>query len=198
ADLLLKIPDSLSFEEAATLGVGTGTAALGLFHELRIPASLEQLTNTKGDAPKGEFVLITGGSTATGTHAISSEIIYIWRTQQNYATRPLGGGGGRYVSLEPVRAAITQTRPTVEPSWLMVLSLFGHQVALDGDYGRPARPEYRKFGREAFTAVQALLDRGLVDTHPIKIMAGGWDGVIKGVALIRSQAPSGSKLVYSV
>lgn len=80
----------------------------------------------------------------------------------------------------------------------MVLSLFGHEVALDGDYGRPAQPEYRQFGAEAFAAVQALLDRGLIDTHPTKIIAGGWDGVIEGVALIRSQAPSGSKLVYSV
>lgn len=112
--------------------------------------------------------------------------------------KAIGRAGGRYVSLEPFRAAVTQTRPTVEPSWLMVLSLFGHEVALDGDYGRPARPEYRQFGAEAFAAVQALVDRGLIDTHPTKIMAGGWDGVIEGVALIRSQAPSGSKLVYSV
>jgi NADPH:quinone reductase-like Zn-dependent oxidoreductase len=40
-DLLLKILDHISFEEAATLGTGTTTATLGLFHELRIPASLE-------------------------------------------------------------------------------------------------------------------------------------------------------------
>lgn len=112
--------------------------------------------------------------------------------------KAIGRAGGRYVSLEPFRAAVTQTRPTVEPSWLMVLSLFGHEVALDGDYGRPARPQYRQFGAEAFAAVQALVDRGLIDTHPTKIMAGGWGGVIEGVALIRSQAPSGSKLVYSV
>jgi hypothetical protein len=59
-------------------------------------------------------------------------------------------------------------------------------VALDGDYGSPARPEYRRIGAEAFAAVQALLDRGLIDTHPTNIMAGGWDGVIEGSALIRS------------
>lgn len=113
--------------------------------------------------------------------------------------KAIGRAGGRYVSLEPFGTAVTQIRPTVEPSLLMVLSLFGHQVALDGDYGRSARPEYRRrFGAEAFAAVQALLDRGLIDTHPTKIMAGGWDGVIEGVSLIRSQAPSGAKLVYSV
>lgn len=69
--------------------------------------------------------------------------------------------------------SITQIRPTVEPFWLTLLSLFGHEVALDGDYARPARPEYRQFGAEAFAAIQALLDRGLIDTHPTKIIAGG-------------------------
>ncbi|KAJ5740976.1 hypothetical protein N7493_000848 [Penicillium malachiteum] len=253
ADILLKIPDSLSFEKAATLGVGVGTAALGLFHELRVPASLQQLkeANADVDTLKGdsEFVLVAGGSTATGTRAIQllklaglrpiatcspahfdlaykfgaekvfdyhsadcgSDIRTYTRGNLAYALdcvsqadttelcyQAIGRAGGRYVSLEPFRTAITQTRPTVEPSWLMVLSLFGRQVALDGDYGRPARPDHRKFGATAFSAVQALLDRNLIDPHPSKIMPGQWDGVIEGVSIIRSQAPSGVKLVYSV
>lgn len=76
-DLLLKIPDHMSFEEAATLGTGTATAALGLFHELRVPASLEQLQDHQSvkdevlEAPEDkEFVLVAGGSTATGTRAL--------------------------------------------------------------------------------------------------------------------------------
>jgi NADPH:quinone reductase-like Zn-dependent oxidoreductase len=76
-DLLLKIPDHMSFEEAATLGTGTATAALGLFHELRVPASLEQLQDYQSvkdevlEAPEDkEFVLVAGGSTATGTRAL--------------------------------------------------------------------------------------------------------------------------------
>jgi NADPH:quinone reductase-like Zn-dependent oxidoreductase len=77
ADLLLKIPDHMSFEEAATLGTGTATATLGLFHELRVPASLEQLQyyqSVKDESPETregkEFVLVAGGSTATGTRAL--------------------------------------------------------------------------------------------------------------------------------
>lgn len=76
ADILLKIPDHLGFEEAATLGVGIGTAVLGLFRELCIPASLQQLGDGRKksaeDAGKteGAFVLVAGGSTATGTRAI--------------------------------------------------------------------------------------------------------------------------------
>lgn len=75
ADLLLKIPDHMSFEEAASLGTGVATAALGLFHELRVPASLEQLSAHMDDAPAAvnegrDFVLVAGGSTATGTRAL--------------------------------------------------------------------------------------------------------------------------------
>lgn len=68
ADLLLKLPDTMSFEEGASLGTGVGTAVLGLFHELKLPISMEQLS--KGDASGGEFVLVAGGATATGTRAI--------------------------------------------------------------------------------------------------------------------------------
>lgn len=118
-------------------------------------------------------------------------------TQLCYAA--MGRAVGRYVSLEPFREAIIQTRAlTVERSWVMVLTIFGRKVALEGEYGLVARLEDRRFGAEAFAAVQSLLDRGLIDTHPVKIMPGGWQGVVRGVDTIRSQALSGHKLVYSV
>lgn len=111
----------------------------------------------------------------------------------------LGRAGGRYVALEPFRDAVAQTRSlTVVPSWVMVLTIFGHKVDLDGEYGREARPEDRAFGRDAFAAVQSLLDRGLITTHPVKALPGGWEGVMQGVDTIRTQALSGYKLVYGV
>lgn len=111
----------------------------------------------------------------------------------------MGRAGGRYVSLEPFQKAVAQGRAlTVDPSWVMVLTVFGRKVALDGEYGRDARPQDRLFAGEAFAAVQPLLDRGLIDTHPVKVMPGGWEGVMGGVDIIRSQALSGQKLVYSI
>lgn len=68
-DLLLKIPESMSFEDAASFGTGVSTASLSLFHEMCVPATLEQLSaGVENNA--GEFVLVAGGSTATGTRAI--------------------------------------------------------------------------------------------------------------------------------
>ena len=74
ADLLLRIPDGMSFEEAATLGMGVTTSILGLWGELKVPASLERLAAARRSAQdkhgEGAFVLVAGGSTATGTRAI--------------------------------------------------------------------------------------------------------------------------------
>lgn len=72
ADILLRIPDDMSFLEAAGLGLGVATAAMGLFHELKVPGSLSN--PQKSEDP--EFVLIAGGSTATGTRAI--QLVKLW------------------------------------------------------------------------------------------------------------------------
>ncbi|MCJ1406593.1 hypothetical protein MMC19_000659 [Ptychographa xylographoides] len=63
-DILLKIPDSMSFETAASFGTGVATAGLALFQSMRIPISPDNA------AEKPFWVLVYGGSTATGTIAI--------------------------------------------------------------------------------------------------------------------------------
>ena len=71
ADLTLKLPDNLTFENAAALGLAVATATYGLFKELELPSSLDQLAagNSEQQQP-GAYVLVAGGSTATGTRAI--------------------------------------------------------------------------------------------------------------------------------
>lgn len=66
ADLALKISDSTSLEEAAALGVGIATIGYALFHSLRIPGHPDKPSETE----KPIFVLVYGGSTASGTMAI--------------------------------------------------------------------------------------------------------------------------------
>lgn len=62
-DVQIKIPDNLSFEEAATLGIGLTTAGQALYQNLKLP-----LPDSGG---KANFpILIYGGSTATGALAI--------------------------------------------------------------------------------------------------------------------------------
>lgn len=63
-DLLIKLPESLSFEEAATFPLGTATVGQGLFQKaLRLNLPTEP---TKTPEP----ILIYGGSSATGSLGI--------------------------------------------------------------------------------------------------------------------------------
>ena len=62
-DLVFSIPPSMSFQEAATLGVGMTTVGMALYHTLKLPWP-------KSPAAQPGFVLVHGGGTATGTLAI--------------------------------------------------------------------------------------------------------------------------------
>ncbi len=63
ADVSMRIPDGMSFQEAATLGVGIMTCGQGLFQQM--------MFNLPSNPSKsGELVLVYGGSSATGAMAI--------------------------------------------------------------------------------------------------------------------------------
>lgn len=64
-DLACKIPDSMTYEEATTFGVGIGTAGASLFQALKLP-----LPGSPKENNKTTYVLVSGGATATGTIAI--------------------------------------------------------------------------------------------------------------------------------
>ncbi|KAG2002048.1 hypothetical protein GB937_009813 [Aspergillus fischeri] len=63
ADLLFRIPENMDYNEAAKLGVGLATVGMSLYHCLKLPMEPEP-------AGKSPYVLVYGGSTATGTLAI--------------------------------------------------------------------------------------------------------------------------------
>lgn len=64
ADVALRIPDNLSFEQAATLGVSITTVGQGLYGALKLPLPVQ------APAPQPEPILIYGGSTSTGIFGI--------------------------------------------------------------------------------------------------------------------------------
>lgn len=64
-EMALRIPDSMTFEDAATLPTAVNTNVMALFWSLKIPMSLFDKP-----AEKPFPVLVYGGSTAVGTMAI--------------------------------------------------------------------------------------------------------------------------------
>jgi len=69
-DYGMKIPEGVSFEDAATLGVGITTIGQGLYQSLELPWPDQP---TKEKTP----VLIYGGSTSTGLFAIQFAKLYV-------------------------------------------------------------------------------------------------------------------------
>jgi NADPH:quinone reductase-like Zn-dependent oxidoreductase len=65
-DLQMHVPEHMSFEDAATLGCGVLTIGQGLYQSLELP-----LPPLEGRVEEvGKWILIYGGSSATGTLAI--------------------------------------------------------------------------------------------------------------------------------
>lgn len=71
ADVQYRMPDYMTFEVAASLGVGLGTSALGICYKLNLKIEPDSEDDTK--MGEGRHVLIYGGSTATGT--ISTQLV---------------------------------------------------------------------------------------------------------------------------
>jgi len=69
-DIQMHIPDKVSFEDAATLGVGITTVGQGLYQSLKLPLPTQP-------AKESFPLLIYGGSTATGSLAIQFAKLYV-------------------------------------------------------------------------------------------------------------------------
>lgn len=69
--LTLRMPESMSFKDAATLGTALSTTGLTLFKSLGISDRPDK------PAQKPYFVLVYGGSSATGTMAIQLLRLYV-------------------------------------------------------------------------------------------------------------------------
>lgn len=62
-DLQFRIPDDMSFEEAAAIGTAINTATQALYQHLNLPLPDQQASNDN-------IILVYGGATAIGTMAI--------------------------------------------------------------------------------------------------------------------------------
>ena len=69
-DIQMHIPDNVSFEAAATTGVGVGTTGYALYKVLGLPFPDSTASDHSGQTGVRDTVLIYGGSTATGSIAV--------------------------------------------------------------------------------------------------------------------------------
>ncbi|KAH8646968.1 chaperonin 10-like protein [Tricladium varicosporioides] len=111
----------------------------------------------------------------------------------------IGRAGGKYTGLEMIpEELLANTRKTVKADWVLGISMSGERIALEGAYQCEARPERRLFGGSWFAQLQTMLNDGRLRSHPPKAMAGGFEGIISGVDILRRKGVSGEKLVYAI
>ncbi|KAI1638953.1 zinc-binding dehydrogenase [Biscogniauxia mediterranea] len=106
----------------------------------------------------------------------------------------IGRPGGRYACLEACPAE-WKTRDAVKAEFVMSLEVFGKEVKLGGEYGRPADPEKHDMATEFVKVFQRLFNEGSIKPHPVEIVGQGFDSVLKGLTTLKSGGVSGKKLV---
>ena len=109
----------------------------------------------------------------------------------------IGRVGGTYVGLE-LLPENGPTKRTIKASWVMGQSIFGKELLLSGGYERPAIAQQREIGRWWFATLQRLWAEGKIKPHPIKVGEGGFEGILKGIDLLRKGKVARQKLVYFI
>ncbi|KAI2620572.1 putative zinc-binding dehydrogenase family oxidoreductase [Hypoxylon sp. NC1633] len=103
--------------------------------------------------------------------------------------------GGWYTSLELVPDELLARRRAVKPSFVMAYELSGQGIRLPGLYGKPADPAKLKLGEHFFPMYERMFNGGKLRTHPTQRLKDGLEGVLEGLALLKSGSMSGKKLV---
>ncbi|KAK7741722.1 hypothetical protein SLS53_004782 [Cytospora paraplurivora] len=192
----LVIPDNLSFEEAATLGVGITTVGQGLYQNLGLPLP--------PSAPGSRHILIYGGSTATGIlgiqfaklsglrvvatasphnfdylRSLGAEEVFDYHTPTEELGRQIRAYTGNKLTLA------WDCSPTEESARLAALSLsdaeegaYGNLLPLNFDVVRAANPKVTKAGfTMGYSAFGEAYERG-GHNFPAKpedaVFAKGW------------------------
>ncbi|KAI9708165.1 MAG: putative secondary metabolism biosynthetic enzyme [Bogoriella megaspora] len=109
----------------------------------------------------------------------------------------MGRAGGKYCTLENYQQEFC-TRRVIHPELVMGMSILGGKIALDYGYESEADPEKRSFGIEWYKEIQQLLDAGKLKTHPVKTLPGGYQGIMKGLQLLKTKQVSGEKLIVKL
>jgi len=106
----------------------------------------------------------------------------------------IGRAGGNYTSLE---ACPAQWRPrnAIKYDFVLTIEAFGKDALLGGEYTRVASKEKQDLSAKLFVMVQKLLDKRMLETHPIKVVGRGFDKIIEALETLKRGEVRGSKLV---
>jgi NADPH:quinone reductase-like Zn-dependent oxidoreductase len=111
--------------------------------------------------------------------------------------KAIGRTGGRCVTLEYANDEL-KTRKAVKFDMVMAYVAFGKGVELPGAYHREPDMDKLYSASRWRNDVQELLDQGRIRCHPVREVSGGWEGIIKGLEMLKDGQVRGQKLVVRV
>lgn len=106
----------------------------------------------------------------------------------------IGRTGGRYCALEQYQEHLC-TRKTVKNDLVMGGAISGNGVQLPEPYGIPPRPEIGTWARSWYKTIQHLIDDNKLKPSPVKLVPGHFEGILKGLKMLKEGIVSGQKLV---
>ncbi|PYI16874.1 alcohol dehydrogenase GroES-like domain-containing protein [Aspergillus violaceofuscus CBS 115571] len=102
--------------------------------------------------------------------------------------------GGRYASLEFCPEE-WRKRKVVQMEMVLGYEMFGREVMLDGVYHRHKDVRKLELSTGWCREVQVLVNQGLIRSHPVREVEGSWEGIVKGLQMMRKGEVRGEKLV---
>ncbi|PQE14706.1 zinc-binding oxidoreductase protein [Rutstroemia sp. NJR-2017a BBW] len=215
-DTTMKLPNNISFEDASTIGLGAITVGQGLFQKNK---GLGLESPGEGNA-NGEWILIYGGSTATGTLGIqfaklAGYNVITTASPHNHELVKSRGADAVFDYKDPSSASKIRefTGNKLRYAWDANGDDASAKYCAEalsseagGHYGtiglnKPVRDDIKTTGTIMYTwfnLTEKLVAEGKVVAHPAKVGNGGLEGVLQGLDDMKNGKVSGQKLVYNL
>lgn len=115
----------------------------------------------------------------------------------------MGRAGGRLATLElppePIPGSIWKRRDAVYTKFVDGHEVFGKGVAIEKPgYAREPSPEKFQLAVRYVRVFQRLIDAGMLKAHPVQLVDGGFEGIVKGLLMLKAGTVSGRKLVVTL
>ncbi|KAE8422819.1 chaperonin 10-like protein [Aspergillus pseudocaelatus] len=213
--VMLVVEDQISMAEAACLGAGVVTAGMALWglgisltetalDDLSLRDDDDDDDDDEASGSSGNrnasacpYILVYGGSTATGTMAIQLARLAGYcpiTTSFDYRSASCGVAIRAFTKgkLSLILDCITST-----DSMKICYAAMGARGGVILPLVPPAT-RIQTTRKDWYALVEQLVEKGLLRPHPASVQSGGRQGILEGIGELRCGLVGGKKLVYPV
>ncbi|KAL0953200.1 hypothetical protein HGRIS_004455 [Hohenbuehelia grisea] len=220
AELISKIPSSMSFVEAASIPLGLVTAAFGLCLPYQPPPKssglgLKAIWEDGAEGYyKGQPILVFGGSSSSVVDRVMAAAIQIARYLGFSPLITTSSVKHTDFLLDLGATHIIDRNADVKAETTRILNGSGLKYVYDAvhspitqaevDFLAPGKEAtavfaathvFKDAGRELFAKLPEFLEKGIIKPNRIEKLPGGLSGIVEGLARLETGQISGKKLI---